>query len=93
MTVYAKSALVGRVIEPEPQWAAHRRAVGDRLRNARRMANHTQEGMAERSSVSRDRVKRVERGDSDISRLSALWRLSRAVGVPIGELRTDRDET
>lgn len=83
------STLVGRVTATEAEWAAYRRAVGDRLRAARLQANRTQEALAERAGVSRDTVQRVERGDGDIPRLAALWRLARAVGVPLGELLAD----
>ncbi len=77
------------MIATEAEWAAYRRAVGDRLRTARLQANHTQESLAERAGVSRDTVQRVERGDGDVPRLAALWRLARAVGVPVSDLLAD----
>lgn len=70
----------------EPDWSAYRRALGDRLRAARLQANLTQEALAEKAGVSRDTVQRVERGAPEDPRLSAVWRLARALGLPPGDL-------
>lgn len=72
--------------ETDPDWQDYRRAVGDRLRAARVNANLTQEALAEKAGVSRDTVQRVESGHPTTPRLSAAWRLARAVGLPPGEL-------
>ncbi|MCA1712767.1 MAG: helix-turn-helix domain-containing protein [Actinobacteria bacterium] len=74
------------MLHDDPDWTAYRTAVGDRLRAARLRANLTQEELAEKASVSRNVVQRLERGDPQSPRLGALYLLARAVGVPLGEL-------
>jgi transcriptional regulator with XRE-family HTH domain len=68
--------------EVERAW---QRAVGLRTRLARVTARESQEALAVRVSVSRVTVGSIERGDHPASVL-AFARLSRAVGVPLGEL-------
>lgn len=75
----------------EPEWAAYRHTVGERVRAHRLQANLTQETLADRSGVGRNTLQRIERGDPQAPRLGALWRLARTLGVPVNELvRDDR---
>lgn len=73
----------------DPSWTAYRVAVGERLRSARLDANLTQDRLAEQAAVSRNFVQRVERGDALSPGLAAVYRLARAVQVPMSDLLAD----
>lgn len=76
-----------RVHEPDPPpWiAARHRQIGERVRLARLGAGLTQEGLRERTGLSRDTVIRIEAGTTD-ARLSWLLLIAAAVEVPLAEL-------
>jgi transcriptional regulator with XRE-family HTH domain len=62
---------------------AHRRALGDRLRELR--GDSTQEEIAERALVAREYLSKVEGGHRNPS-LDVLARLAKALGVTLGDL-------
>lgn len=74
------------VRDDDPDWPEYRRAVGDRLREARVLAGLTQEGLAECAGVSRSLVQRTERAYGEVPSMEAVWRLGRACGAAVGEL-------
>jgi len=78
---------VCRVHEPDPPpWiAARQRQIGERVRLARLGADLTQEGLRERTGLSRDTVIRIEAGTTD-ARLSWLLLIAAALGVTVAEL-------
>ncbi|WP_328544563.1 helix-turn-helix transcriptional regulator [Streptomyces europaeiscabiei] len=67
--------------------AAHRRAVGDRVRAERLHQNLTQEKLYLAARVDRVTLQRVEAGE-DV-RLSTLLKIARALGVPLADLLVD----
>lgn len=74
--------------DPDDQdaWAEFRRRVGERVRDARRARGLTQEGLADLSGVGRNTVQRIEWGDPEAPRLSALWRLAQVLETSVREL-------
>jgi transcriptional regulator with XRE-family HTH domain len=64
-------------------------AIGDRLRRLRTERGLTQEGLAGRSDISVDLIKKLEQGQRESARLTTLVKLANALDVPLSEL-TDR---
>ncbi|WP_326649115.1 helix-turn-helix domain-containing protein [Streptomyces sp. NBC_01750] len=63
--------------------------LGDRLARLRRLADLTQEGLAERSGVSVDVVRKLEQRRKHSARLPTLHALSRGLGVELTALLGD----
>lgn len=63
--------------------------LGDRLARLRRLADLTQEGLAERSSVSVDVVRKLEQKRKHSARLPTLHALSEGLGVELTALLGD----
>ncbi|WP_236833828.1 helix-turn-helix domain-containing protein [Blastococcus sp. KM273129] len=61
------------------------RALGDRLRQARRAADLTQEALAQASGVGTEHVQRIERGAGNPT-VATLYALSDALHIPIANL-------
>ena len=71
---------------PPPDWVlARRRAIGDRIREARIQANLTQEGLAELAGMDRQAINRIEQGHAS-PLLDNLIRIADALDVPLAEL-------
>ncbi|MFE6379250.1 helix-turn-helix domain-containing protein [Streptomyces roseolus] len=69
-----------------PTWVKQKRKeLGARIRGRRLHANLTQEGLAERSTVDRRTLQRIEAGDSD-PRYGDLLLIAEALGVPFADL-------
>jgi transcriptional regulator with XRE-family HTH domain len=82
-------ATVGRVCpQLSADLIAYRRHVGDRLRTLRARAGLTQQALAERAGLDKQAVSLIENGHQS-PRLDTLWRLARALDVPVTELVTD----
>jgi transcriptional regulator with XRE-family HTH domain len=64
---------------------ARRRAIGERIRAARRSAGLTQEQLGERVDLSRVTIGNIEKG-AHASNLDTLLLISDAVGVPLRDL-------
>ncbi len=60
--------------------------IGERLAYLRRRRNVTQEGLAERSQVSVDVIRRLEQGNRKTARLTSLASLARALDVELSTL-------
>lgn len=75
--------------EAEPDWAAYRRAVGDRLRETRLRRNYTQERLSHDSGVSLTALRAIEAGGTASPRLRALWRVARVLHVSVHDLLKD----
>ncbi|MER7050036.1 helix-turn-helix transcriptional regulator [Streptomyces jumonjinensis] len=65
--------------------------VGDRIRDARRAAGLTQWRLGEMVGADHKTIHRIEYGTSDPS-LRLLFRIARAVGVPLSELVREEDD-
>lgn len=63
--------------------------LGDRLARLRRLASLTQEGLAERSGVSADVIRKLEQKRKHSARLPTLHALSRGLGVELTALLGD----
>ncbi|MFJ9429618.1 helix-turn-helix domain-containing protein [Streptomyces sp. NPDC101490] len=63
--------------------------LGDRLSRLRRLAGHTQEGLAERSDVSVDVIRKLEQHRKHSARLPTLHSLARGLGVELTALLGD----
>ncbi|MFI5687936.1 helix-turn-helix domain-containing protein [Streptomyces sp. NPDC051636] len=71
---------------PPPDWViARRRAVGDRIREARLHANLTQERLAELAGMDRQAINRIEQGHSS-PLLDNLIRIADALDVDLADL-------
>jgi transcriptional regulator with XRE-family HTH domain len=71
---------------PPPDWViARRRAVGDRIRDARLHATLTQEKLAELAGMDRQAINRIEQGHSSPI-LDNLIRIADALHVPLADL-------
>jgi len=71
---------------PPPDWViARRRAVGDRIRAARRIRGLSQERLAELAGMDRQAINRIEQGHQSPI-LDNLIRIADALGVPLSEL-------
>lgn len=69
-----------------PDWVLERRrAVGDRIRDARLHANLTQEKLAELAGMDRQSVNRIEQGHAS-PLLDNLIRIADALNVPLSDL-------
>lgn len=74
------------VLDPVPEHVvAYRRAVGERIRQARRAAGLTQEQLAEHTDLSRNTIGNTERGTYS-PRLDSLAMIATAVRVPVSVL-------
>ena len=62
-----------------------RRVLGDHLRALREARELSQERLGHKASLSGKFVGEVERGEKSIS-LDSLWRVARALGLPLGAL-------
>lgn len=72
--------------DPPPEWVLRdRRAIGDRIRQARLHVGLTQQGLAELVGVDHKTIHRIEYATSDPP-LSLLLRIADAVGVPLADL-------
>jgi DNA-binding XRE family transcriptional regulator len=71
-----------------PEDRARLKAFGLRMKLLRVSRGWSQEQLAEAAGMHRTFVGQVERGQRGMNILG-LWRLSRAFGVPIGDLFTD----
>ncbi|MER7047709.1 helix-turn-helix transcriptional regulator [Streptomyces jumonjinensis] len=67
-----------------------RRAFGDRIRDARLAAGLSQERLGELVDADRKTIHRIEYAISDPP-LTLLFRIARAVGVPLSELVSEDD--
>jgi len=65
--------------------------TGQRIREARKAADLTQEALAHRASVSLPTVQRLE-ADRNGARVSTLTALAAALGVPLSDLLSNPDE-
>ncbi|TXS78709.1 helix-turn-helix domain-containing protein [Streptomyces sp. sk2.1] len=70
---------------PTDRVLAARRAVGDRIRDARLHANLTQESVALTADISRHSLNRIEHGYGS-PLLDTLVRIADAIGVPLADL-------
>jgi transcriptional regulator with XRE-family HTH domain len=68
---------------PQPQ-----KTIGEAIRKYRNRANMSQESLAEKADLHPVYVGKIERGEQWVS-LHALLRISRALGVRIGDLVAD----
>ncbi|MFD8937342.1 helix-turn-helix domain-containing protein [Streptomyces sp. NPDC059578] len=69
-----------------PDWVlTRRRAIGDRIRAARRAARLSQERLAERAGMDRQALNRIEQGHS-APRIDTLIRIADALDVPLSSL-------
>jgi transcriptional regulator with XRE-family HTH domain len=59
--------------------------LGDRIREHRVYANHTQESLAELTGIDRRTLQRIERGESD-PRYGHLLRITAALGLQVADL-------
>lgn len=66
--------------------------IGARLRAARRDRGLTQEGLAERSELSRDLIAKLEQGQRRSARLTSLMKLANALDVELSRLVGKRDQ-
>ncbi|WSJ23213.1 helix-turn-helix transcriptional regulator [Streptomyces sp. NBC_01324] len=72
--------------QDHPPWLlAHRRVLGDRIRERRMRCNLTQEQLAYRAGISRDTVHRIEAARNDAP-ISYFWRIARALDMPLADL-------
>lgn len=71
--------------------AAHRRAFGDVIRQAREDRGLSQEALADLAEVSRPTIARIE-GSTNTITLDRLWALASALDLPAADLieRTER---
>jgi len=65
--------------------AAGRQSIGSRIRGLREAAGMTQEEMSSRAGIGRVTLVRIEKGEQS-PRYETLVALSRALGLPLGEL-------
>ncbi|WP_432111356.1 helix-turn-helix domain-containing protein [Streptomyces sp. YPW6] len=71
---------------PPPDWVvARRRAIGDRIRAARKNANLTQEQVALRIPMDRATYNRIEMGHA-AALLDSLILIADVIGVPLSDL-------
>ncbi|MEV6046018.1 helix-turn-helix domain-containing protein [Streptomyces xanthochromogenes] len=71
---------------PPPDWVlTRRRAVGDRIRDARLHADLTQEQVSNRTGIDRATYNRIEQGHNS-PLLDSLIRIADAIGVPLADL-------
>lgn len=69
-----------------PAWVlTRRRAIGDRIRAARRPAKLSQEGLAEKVGVDRQTINRIEMGHH-AARIDTLLLIADALDVSLSDL-------
>ncbi|NML55647.1 helix-turn-helix transcriptional regulator [Streptomyces sp. R302] len=74
------------MLREHPNWVKQkRREVGARIRGRRLHANLTQEKLAERSTIDRRTLQRIEAGESD-PRYGDLLLIAEALDVPFADL-------
>jgi transcriptional regulator with XRE-family HTH domain len=66
--------------------------IGRRLRHARLVKNLTQDGLAQKLSISFQQVQKYENGTNRVSS-SRLWTISRVLGLPITYFYEDLDDS
>ncbi|MEU0306875.1 MULTISPECIES: helix-turn-helix domain-containing protein [Streptomyces] len=72
--------------EPPPEWVlARRRTLGDRIRSARGSRRLSQERLGELSGQDRQTINRIEQGHVS-TRIDTLFRIARALDVPLADL-------
>ena len=74
---------------PDPDWAAYRRALGDRLRLLRVQCRLSQEDLAHKAGIGVSTLRVIEGGTLNAPRLGALYRLARVLDVPVHDLLRD----
>lgn len=75
--------------EPPPAWVlAHRRIIGDRIRDGRSRRRLSQEALGELSGVDRQTINRIELGHVS-TRIDTLMRIAAALGVRLADLVRD----
>ena len=75
--------------EPDPDWVAYRRALGDRVRVLRAQRRLSQERLAHLAGIGVSTLRLIEGGTPEAPRLRALHRLARVLGVPVHDLLRD----
>jgi transcriptional regulator with XRE-family HTH domain len=71
---------------PPPPWIlARRRALGDRIREARTAQKLSQEKLAELAGLDRQSINRIEMGHQ-AAVVDNLFRIARALDVPLADL-------
>lgn len=70
---------------PSPRVLAVRRAIGERIRDARLHANMSQEMLGERASVDRQAINRIELGHQSPI-LDTLIRIADVLDIPLRDL-------
>lgn len=72
--------------DPTPEWVlAHRRAIGDRIREVRTAAKLSQQRLAELAGMERQAVNKIELGHQ-AAYIDSLIRLAAALKVPLADL-------
>ncbi|MGW2550738.1 helix-turn-helix domain-containing protein [Streptomyces sp. NPDC001635] len=72
-------------LDPLPDWVlAHRRAIGDRVRDARVAKNLTQEKLAELVGLDRKTINRIEQGHGTL--IDHLLLIAHALDVSAADL-------
>lgn len=72
--------------EPVPEWVlAHRRTIGQRIREARGQQRISQEKLGERCGVDRQTINRIEQGHVS-TRIDTLMLIAAAIDVPLADL-------
>ena len=61
------------------------RALGERIRELRKRAGHSQEAFADAAGVHRTYMGTLERGEANVS-LGNLHKISKALGITLSEL-------
>ncbi|WP_263165371.1 helix-turn-helix domain-containing protein [Streptomyces sp. SCSIO ZS0520] len=79
-----------RAQDPTGQLDTYRRALGARVRARRLHQNLTQEALADTAGIDRSTLQRIEGALND-PRLTHLWRLARALDIPLAELLTEAE--
>lgn len=70
----------------QPEWVlARRRAIGERIRQARVRARLTQEMLGELSGIDRQTINRIEQGHA-APRVDSLIRIAEALDVDLADL-------
>ncbi|MER5750587.1 helix-turn-helix transcriptional regulator [Streptomyces sp. NPDC002088] len=71
---------------PPPDWVlARRRAIGDRIRDARRGRKLSQERLAELAGMDRQAINRIEQGHQ-AALIDNLIRIADALNTPLADL-------
>lgn len=71
---------------PPPDWIlARRRALGDRIREERTARKLSQERLAELAGLDRQAINKIELGRQAVL-IDNLFRIARALGVPLADL-------